>query len=284
MDAPRARSIPARPSGRRSDAAVSPAAAFFEPSHSPAHRMILVSAIVLGLVALTSFVSGIFGVAGGLILMGGLVYLLPVAQAMVVHGAAQFVSNASRAVLWRRYLAWALLAKFTATSALCLAAFWFVNFVPSKTLVLFLLGASTVTLFFVPAWLAPKITQPGVAHLTGFAATALILVAGVSGPFLDQFFVRTDLDRRVTIATKAAMQCVSHVVKVDYFASFAESALDREWLGLLLVVPVVSILAATAASRVLERMTDKQFYWWTRRIVLVLGCYYLVEAARSWLA
>ena len=246
--------------------------------------MILVSAIVLGLVALTSFVSGIFGVAGGLILMGALVYLLPVAQAMIVHGAAQFVSNASRGVLWRKYLIWDLILKFTAASALCLAMFWFVSFVPSKTLVLFLLGASTVALFFVPAWLAPKITQPGVAYLTGFLGTALILVAGVSGPFLDQFFVRTDLDRRKTIATKAAMQCVSHIAKIVYFASFAGSALDEQWLGLLMAVPIVSILAATAASRVLERMTDKQFYWWTRRIVLVLGCYYLVEAARNWLA
>ncbi len=246
--------------------------------------MILVSAAVLGLVALTSFISGIFGVAGGLILMGALVYLLPVAQAMIVHGAAQFVSNASRSVLWRKYLVWDLIVKFTATSALCLAMFWFVRFVPSKTLVLFLLGSSTVALFFVPAWLAPKITQPGGAYLTGFLGTALILVAGVSGPFIDQFFVRTDLDRRATIATKAAMQSVSHIAKIVYFASFSGSALDEQWLGLLAVVPVVSILAATAASRVVERMTDKQFYWWTRRIVLVLGCYYMIEATRSWFA
>jgi uncharacterized membrane protein YfcA len=249
-----------------------------------ARFMILVSAFVLGLVALTSFVSGMFGVAGGLILMGGLVWLLPVAQAMVVHGAAQFVSNAARAVLWRRFLVWPLIARFTATSVLCMVVFWFVNFVPSKPLVLFILGFSTVVLFFVPAWLAPKITQPGVAYLCGMLGTALILVAGVSGPFIDQFFVRADLDRRTTIATKAAMQCVSHVVKIVYFGSFAESALDEQWLGLLAVVPVVSILGATAASRVLERMTDKQFYWWTRRIVLVLGVYYLVEAARHWLA
>jgi uncharacterized membrane protein YfcA len=156
--------------------------------------------------------------------------------------------------------------------------------VPSKTAVLFLLGLSTVVLFFVPDWLAPKITQPGVAYLCGVLGTALILVAGVSGPFLDQFFVRTDLDRRATIATKAAMQSVSHVVKVAYFGSFAESALDEQWLMLLMAVPAVSIAGAAAASRVLERMSDKQFYWWTRRIVLVLGVYYLVEATRHWLA
>lgn len=246
--------------------------------------MVLVFSAVLGLVAITSFISGMFGVAGGLILMGGLVYVLPVSQAMVMHGLAQFVSNGSRVAIWRQYVAWGLLAKFTATSALALAVFWVVLFVPSRPMVLFTLGFSTTALFFVPDRWAPSITQPGLAYLTGALGTALILVAGVSGPFLDQFFVRSGLDRRVTIATKAAMQCVSHVAKVIYFGALAGSFLEPSWWGLAALAPVAAIAGSSLAARVLERMTDKQFYWWTRRIVLVLGLYYLVEAARVWLA
>ena len=245
--------------------------------------MTLIFSAVLGLVAITSFISGIFGVAGGLILMGGLIHVLPVQQAMVMHGLTQFVSNGSRVAIWRRYVAWGLLAKFTATSALALLVFWVVLFVPSKPLVLFMLGFSTTALFFVPDRWAPSILQPGVAYLTGALGTALILVAGVSGPFLDQFFVRSGLDRRVNIATKAAMQCVSHVAKVIYFGALVGDFLDREWWALAALAPLAAILGASLAARVLERMTDKQFYWWTRRIVLVLGVYYLVEAARAWL-
>ncbi len=245
--------------------------------------MIAVGAFVLALVAATSFVSGVFGVAGGLILMGGLVYLLPVSQAMILHGLAQFVSNAARVVFWRRHLAVGLLLKFSASSIVCLGLFAVVHFVPSKTVVLFALGLSTVVLFFVPDRWAPRITQPGVAYLTGLMGTALILLAGVSGPFLDQFFVRSGLDRRVTIATKAAMQCFSHVLKVVYFGALVGASLEEEWWALAAIVPFVSIAGSAAATRVLERMTDKQFYWWTRRIVLVLGCYYMVEATRSWL-
>ena len=245
--------------------------------------MIAIAAFVLALVAATSFLSGVFGVAGGLILMGGLVYLLPVSQAMIMHGLAQFVSNASRVAFWRQYVAVDLLLKFSATSVLCLGLFGVIHFVPSRTLVLFALGLSTVMLFFVPERRAPNITQPGVAYLTGFLGTALILLAGVSGPFIDQFFVRSGLDRRVTIATKAAMQCVSHVLKVIYFGAVVGASLDEAWWLLAAIVPAASIAGSAAATRVLERMTDKQFYWWTRRIVLVLGCYYMVEATRSWL-
>ncbi|MCC6470720.1 MAG: sulfite exporter TauE/SafE family protein [Alphaproteobacteria bacterium] len=246
--------------------------------------MALAFALVLSLVAATSFISGIFGVAGGLILMGGLVYLLPVSQAMIVHGVAQFVSNGSRVYFWRQHLAIDIILKFALTSFLCLGAFAFLRFVPSKTLVLFLLGISTVVLFFVPDRWAPRITQRGVAYGTGAAATALMLMAGVSGPFLDQFFVRSGLDRRVTIATKAAMQCVSHIVKIAYFGALAGNGLDEEWWLLAGLAPFAAVAGSSAAAPVLHRMTDKQFYWWTRRIVLVLGVYYIVEAIRSWLA
>jgi len=245
--------------------------------------MFLAFALVLALVVATSFVSGIFGVAGGLILMGGLVYLLPVSQAMIVHGMAQFVSNGSRVFFWRTHVDLPIVAKFTAASVLCLLVFGLVRYVPPKTVVLFLLGFSTVLLFFVPQRWAPSITQRGVPYLTGIAGTGLMLMAGVSGPFLDQFFVRSGHQHRVTIATKAAMQCVSHILKIVYFGALAGSGLDEEWWALAALAPVAAVLGSSLATPVLARMTDKQFYWWTRRIVLVLGCYYIVEAVRSWM-
>ncbi|MGZ5081409.1 MAG: hypothetical protein ACXWHZ_18785, partial [Usitatibacter sp.] len=55
---------------------------------------------VSGLV--TSFISGILGMAGGMILMGILLAMMPVPAAMMLHGITQLASNAWRAVLWRR--------------------------------------------------------------------------------------------------------------------------------------------------------------------------------------
>lgn len=242
--------------------------------------MIVTGSIIAGLVFVTSFVSGVFGVAGGLILMGGLVYLLPVTQAMLVHGLAQFVSNAARVLFWRRYVAWDVLARFVAASLACLLAFMFIRFVPSRAMVLFMLGASTVSLFLVPQRFAPKITQPAVAYGCGVVGTALLLTSGVSGPFLDQFFVRAELDRRATVATKAAMQAIAHLLKIGYFGALATLEFDAGWQALSIVVPLVSIAGSTLATQVLARMTDRQFYWWTRRIVFALGVYYLLDSAR----
>ncbi|MBI3707351.1 MAG: sulfite exporter TauE/SafE family protein, partial [Proteobacteria bacterium] len=54
----------------------------------------------------TSFLSGIFGMAGGMILIGVLLALLPLPEAMVLHGVTQMASNGWRAVLWVRYVRW----------------------------------------------------------------------------------------------------------------------------------------------------------------------------------
>lgn len=45
----------------------------------------------------TAFLSSIFGMLGGLILMGVLITIMPVSQAMVLHGLIQLTSNGYRA-------------------------------------------------------------------------------------------------------------------------------------------------------------------------------------------
>src|ERR1700704_4761296 len=68
------------------------------------------SAAILALLALsalvTSFTSGILGMAGGMILMGILLAALPLPAAMMLHGITQLASNAWRALLWRREVDW----------------------------------------------------------------------------------------------------------------------------------------------------------------------------------
>lgn len=67
---------------------------------------ILLSIVLIFTTLATAFLSGLIGMAGGIILMGVLLLLLPVAQAMVLHGFVQLVSNGWRAWLWRKYIHW----------------------------------------------------------------------------------------------------------------------------------------------------------------------------------
>lgn len=242
-------------------------------------RLAVTLVIIIALLFATSFISGLFGVAGGLILMGGLVHLLPVSQAMIVHGLAQFVSNFTRVVLWRRYIAWRTIWGFLAGALVAVLIFSLIQFVPSKIVVLFVLGASTLTVQLMPKGWAPKVTQRGVPFACGVAATSLQLTAGVSGTFINQFFLGAALDRRTIIATLAVIQSVLHLLKVAYFGLIA-GGIDETLFPTLAVVPIVAILTGLLAGRVLERMTDRQYEWWVSRIVLTVGLYYVAESAR----
>src|SRR3977135_4407444 len=64
------------------------------------YSILAVSAVV------TSFVSGILGMAGGMILMGILLAMMPLPAAMMLHGITQLASNAWRAFLWRSEVDW----------------------------------------------------------------------------------------------------------------------------------------------------------------------------------
>ena len=54
----------------------------------------------------TAFLSGLFGMAGGLILIGVLLALMPLPTAMVLHAITQMASNGWRAFLWRAHIRW----------------------------------------------------------------------------------------------------------------------------------------------------------------------------------
>ena len=40
------------------------------------------------------------------------------------------------------------------------------------------------------------------------------------------------------------------------------------------------MICSTLGGKVLERMTDRQFYWWIQRIVLCVGVIYVLTALR----
>ena len=61
--------------------------------------------VLIGLtIVSTSFLSGLFGMAGGMILLGVLLVYFDVATGMVIFSIIQFVANGWRAALWWRFV------------------------------------------------------------------------------------------------------------------------------------------------------------------------------------
>ena len=196
---------------------------------------------VVALAALvTSVISAVFGMAGGMILMGFYAAQLPVQVAMVLHGVTQLFANGFRAFLLRERIFAPGLIWYGVGSLASLAFFAWLALVVARPTVFLFMGGVPLALSLLPNRWMPRFERPGAALACGAACTGASLLSGVSGPLLDVFFVRAELDRFEVIATKA----------------FA-------WVG------------TRAGGRILERLTDAHFRRWTGRLVVGLSLIYL---------
>ncbi|PWC38988.1 TSUP family transporter [Azospirillum sp. TSO35-2] len=231
----------------------------------------------LGLTVLvTSFLSGLFGMAGGMVLMGLLLVLLPVPSAMLLHGVTQFTSNGWRAWLWRRHVAWPIVLRFALGSAGAGAIFALVGAVPDQAVSLLILGLTPFLALAVPGRWALDAQKPLHGLLGGFLCMGVQLVAGISGPLLDVFFVRTLMSRQTVVATKATIQVFGHVVKIVYFAPLVAAAPGETVEATVILLSIgMALLGTNLSRRVLDRMSDAQFRLWSRYLVMGTASVYL---------
>ena len=221
-------------------------------------------------VIVTSIISGIFGMAGGLILMLILGLALPVQSAMILHGVTQFFSNGWRAVLWRQWIDWRIVGLYTLGAAPAILLPLALAYVPDKPIMLITLGLVPYVALLVPTRLALDASKTWHAVACGFFVAGLQLISGVAGPLLDTFFVRSKIDRRAVVATKATTQALSHTLKVGYYGSLINNAptLGLDVYGAAILAAIVG---TTLAGPVLEKMSNENFRKWTKTIVLIVG-------------
>lgn len=236
--------------------------------------------IVLSVFA-TSILSGILGMAGGMVLMGALVWVLPVQQAMLLHATSQFFANGSRAFIHRSHIHMASVKYYLMGLALSLVVFSLIAFIPNKIVVFALLGIGP----FLPQLLLGKVKfnfmKPLQAFFCGVAVTCFQLMAGVSGPVLDMFFQNIAMTRHQVVATKAFTQSISHVTKFIYFGAIVPAAVNTTaWLPLWIYFAIIpaAVLGSHLAKHALNKLTDHQFYKVTQWMLWAIGAIYIVKA------
>jgi len=213
----------------------------------------------------TALLSGVFGMAGGLILVGVLVVIMPLPQAMVLHAVTQMASNGWRALLWRQHIAWKTAFASFAGSLVSLGLWSLWLYVPDKAVALLLLGCSPFIVRAIPESVMPRTLGPSQMLGGSVVCMMLMLVTGVTGPLLDTLFLRSQLQRKEIIATKAACQLFSHALKLIYFGLLIEQSGSVE----------PSMIGTSLGKLLLEKLSDKQFRAWSNRIITVIAGYYV---------
>jgi len=235
--------------------------------------------LTLGLCAtmlITSFLSGIFGMAGGMILMGILLGIMPLPAAMMLHGATQMASNGWRGLLWYRRVRWLAVAAYGSGCMVALLLWSLVRYVPDRPSALLLLGVMPFAVQLAPAQWRPHPEALWQGIVCGSICMTMILLAGVAGPLVDTYFLGGTLDRREIVATKATCQIFGHAAKLVYFGGIIDQVgvIEPFTVGLAIAA---SMVGTTLASHVLEAMSDRQYRLWANRIIVAVAASYIAH-------
>jgi uncharacterized membrane protein YfcA len=235
-------------------------------------------AVIFAVVS-TSFLSGIFGMLGGLVLMGMLLTVLPVPAAMSLHAVTQMTSNGWRALLWYRLILWRVMPGYILGSAVAFGILAWISFQPPTAWVYIGLGIVPILALAVPVSFAPDIRRPYASTILGFVVMSIHVLSGVSGALIDVFYFRTDLDRRQIVATKAFSQTLGHFFRLTYFTLIAtRDEVNAEIPLWVFGVSIVSAMTGTSLARlVLDRLTNRAFLLGTRWLGAIVGCCYLTR-------
>lgn len=230
--------------------------------------------ILLSSVLATSVLSGILGMAGGMILMAILVSTVSVAAAMMIHGAVQATANGSRAWFLRTHIQWQILPAYLLGSAISLAGFMALALVPQAGVILIVIGVFPF-LARMLSRIAPRLSGLDITHLPtaaacGVAVTAAQLFAGASGPLLDVFYLNSSLDRYQVVASKALTQTLGHLIKLGYYGLFI-GVVDGvpAWFYLLLMA--TAVVGTRIGTRLLDRVKDDVFRRVSGRVILAIA-------------
>jgi len=178
---------------------------------------------------ITSSISAVLGMGGGIILLGIMAIIIPEGYMVIaLHGIIQLISNTTRTYIFKQHLKWDIINKYVvgAIIGLFISAFIITsltNFsgVASANEIKFDILKPLIGIFII-WYLFFKKKKKEVANNKSFVGVGLIsgiatVFVGASGPLIAPFFLNRNLTKNNLIATKAACQTITHFGKIPLF-------------------------------------------------------------------
>ncbi len=231
--------------------------------------MILNLVILLSVLG-TSILSGILGMAGGMILMAILVSTVSVAVAMMIHGAVQATANGSRAWFLRSHIQWRILPAYLLGAGTVLGLFTAITLVPNSAVILILVGTFPWLARVSPNLSGLNINHTPTAFACGGVVTAAQLLAGASGPLLDVFYLNTPLSRYQIVASKAITQTIGHLIKLVYYGLIV-GVNESIPIWFFAVAMLTAVVGTRIGTRLLEKLNDESFKTVSGWVILAIA-------------
>jgi uncharacterized membrane protein YfcA len=240
-------------------------------------------ATILAVVALvTSIISGILGMGGGMLLLATMFCFMPHGEAIPTHAAVQIASNGTRVLAFIKNVDRGAFGRYILGllpgAGIGMLLLWTLG-APDKSepFLKALIGVFILLVTFLPNTKTDG--SPGGRwldfRLVGLGAGTAALTVGAIGPLIAPIFARRNFVKERLIATKAVCQLATHIVKIPAFILLRDLDLPR--LGALALVMILMVIPGTLiGKRLLKGVSEKHFRIAYRVALTVAGLKVLV--------
>ena len=218
---------------------------------------------------ITSSISAVIGMGGGIILLGIMAIIIPEGYMVIaLHGIIQLVSNTTRTYVFRQDLNKKIVKQFSFGAL--------IGVLLSVIIIIFLVKYFNVEsadkikvemlkpiigifiiwyLFFKKSM--KKIRSSSFIPVGGISGLCSIFV-GATGPLIAPFFLDHGLTKKEIIANKAACQMITHITKIPLFIFFFKVSYVNEYDVLLPLIAAV-FLGTNLGKKILGYIPEKLF-------------------------
>lgn len=206
----------------------------------------------------TAVMSAATGMGGGIVLLVGLNFFLPLSTVIPVHGLIQLKNNAVRMFALKKHLIKSICIPYTLGCVLgVLTITYFVKSLDSKLIPYILILTLVSYSLFKPKKM-PELKIPNWGfYFLGFITGFFGILVGAVGPILAPFFLRKDFSRHQIIANKSFFQFLIHCAKIPVFLYLGFDYLGY-WI-LILILFIFGMLGTFHGIKILHRISQELF-------------------------
>ena len=227
------------------------------------------SVILIAAGFITSSISAVLGMGGGIILLGIMAILIPEGYVVVaLHGIIQLVSNITRSYVFRQHIKGQIIWQYFpgALLGLCLSAVIIIIIIQSfdvqsakdiKVDILKPLIGIFIIWFLFGRRPQVKDRQHnffGVGAISGLTTVFI----GATGPLIAPFFLKGKLTKESIIANKAVCQAISHAGKIPLFIIFFKFNYFIE-LDVLISLSIAVFIGTNFGKQILQFIPEQVF-------------------------
>ena len=190
---------------------------------------------------LTSLLTSIFSLGGGLIMLVALAQSFSPATLIPLHGSIQLANNFSRTLVYREFVRWGIFLFGTL----------------SENLLLILIACTILFLTWAPIdnfILSVMKNDWFCGLISGFAG----IFAGANGPLVTAYLRTKTLPPEVLVANHGAIMIFQHAVKIILFTSFFSFSI-QDYLSFILILAAAGYAGAYLGRRLISSIPFDSF-------------------------